>query len=168
MVERSIDASAASAIMIANHIHMSDIPTFPNIALDIRSNRRIGDPKVHAPGGRFFVGLVAHNSGASAAEDVFIQDRLPQGAATVDPVLLTVASKPLLFGNLLSATVLSDSWGTTMVAGPRRIFLCSNCRSSATPTPKLRWRNSLTSSLCMAETFSTARKTISSPPMEKV
>jgi uncharacterized repeat protein (TIGR01451 family) len=41
-----------------------------------------------APGDKFFVVLVAFNGGHSAADDVFIQDLLPQAAATVNPVLL--------------------------------------------------------------------------------
>jgi len=40
-------------------------------------------------GDNFFVELVAFNGGHTAADDVFIQDSLPQGAATVNPTLLS-------------------------------------------------------------------------------
>ncbi len=46
------------------------------------------------PGEYFLVTLLAENSGASAADDVFIEDNLPQGASTVNPELLTIALNP--------------------------------------------------------------------------
>lgn len=71
--------------------------------------------QTNSPGSQFSVILVANNRGASAAQDVFIQDRLPAGAqlVTTNGVVVTNGSPLSLLNAVVSFITIGKSKSTT-------------------------------------------------------
>ena len=71
--------------------------------------------QTNSPGSAFSVVLVANNRGATAAQDVFIQDRLPQGATLVTPdgTVVTSASPQSVLNAAVTFITLGKSKSTS-------------------------------------------------------